>query len=37
MMPTAALACCVTALAVETMGNSPITADALKSSIEEIF
>ena len=26
MMPTAALACCMTALAVETMGNTPIRA-----------
>ena len=37
MMPTAALACCMTALAVETMGNTPISADALRSNIEEIL
>ena len=28
MMPTAALACCMAALAVETMGNTPISAGA---------
>ncbi len=30
MMPTAALACCMAALAVETMGNTPISAAALQ-------
>ena len=28
MMPTAALACCMTSLAVETMGNIPISANS---------
>ena len=37
MMPTAALACCMAALAVETMGNTPITAIALRTSIAEMF
>ena len=37
MMPTAALACCMAALAVETMGNTPITADALRGSLEEVL
>jgi len=35
MMPTAALACCMAALAVETMGNTPIAADTLRSSLKE--
>ena len=35
MMPTAALACCMAALAVETMGNTPISAATLRSSLEE--
>ena len=33
MMPTAALACCMAALAVETMGNTPISATALRSNV----
>lgn len=37
MMPTAALACCMAALAVETMGNTPISAFDLRSSLEEIL
>ena len=37
MMPTAALACCMAALAVETMGNTPISASALRSSLEEML
>ena len=37
MMPTAALACCMAALAVETMGNTPITATSLRNSLEEIL
>ena len=37
MMLTAALACCMTALAVETMGNTPISASALRSSLEEML
>ena len=36
MMPTAALACCMAALAVETMGNTPINAAALQSSLQEM-
>ena len=37
MMPTAALACCMAALAVETMGNMPIGAEALRSSLEKML
>ena len=37
MMPTAALACCMAALAVETMGNKPISANALKSNLREML
>ena len=37
MMPTAALASCMAALAVETMGNTPISANSLRNSLEEIF
>ncbi len=37
MMPTAALACCMAALAVETMGNTPISATTLRSSLEEML
>ncbi|WP_115071211.1 PfkB family carbohydrate kinase [Synechococcus sp. UW179B] len=37
MMPTAALACCMAALAVETMGNTPISANALRSSLQEVL
>lgn len=37
MMPTAALACCMAALAVETMGNTPISATALRSNVGEMF
>jgi bifunctional ADP-heptose synthase (sugar kinase/adenylyltransferase) len=37
MMPTAALACCMAALAVETMGNTPITAEDLRNSLEEVL
>jgi len=35
MMPTAALACCMAALAVETMGNTPIAAETLRRSLKE--
>ena len=35
IMETAALACCMTSLAVELMGNSPIQADKLKVSIRK--
>jgi rfaE bifunctional protein kinase chain/domain len=37
MMPTAALACCMAALAVETMGNTPISASALRTNLEEVL
>ena len=37
MMPTAALACCMTALAVKTMGNTPISADSLRCSMQELY
>ena len=37
MMPTAALACCMAALSVETMGNTPISAGALRSSLQEVL
>ena len=37
MMPTAALACCMAALAVETMWNTPINAAALQSSLQEML
>ncbi len=37
MMPTAALACCMSALAVETMGNTPINSDALSSCLKEVL
>jgi len=37
MMPTAALACCMTALAVKTMGNTPISADSLRRSVQEFL
>ncbi|QNI95441.1 cytidyltransferase-like domain protein [Synechococcus sp. A15-127] len=37
MMPTAALACCMAALAVETMGNTPISSTTLRSSLQEIL
>ena len=37
MMSTSALACCMSSLAVETMGNTPISADRLRSSLQEIM
>ena len=37
MMPTSALACCMAALAVETMGNTPISASALRNSLQEVL
>jgi len=37
IMPTAALACCMAALAVETMGNTPISAEALRNYLEEVL
>tara|TARA_B100000674_G_C37981726_1_gene982849 strand:+ start:21580 stop:23064 length:1485 start_codon:yes stop_codon:yes gene_type:complete len=36
MMPTAAMACCMAALAVETMGNTPISAEALRKNLQEL-
>lgn len=37
MMTTAALACCMAALAVETMGNTPINATALRNNLREML
>ena len=37
MMPSAALACCMGAIAVETMGNTPISAESLRNYLEEIM
>lgn len=37
MMPTAALACCMAGLSVETMGNTPISAESLRNSLEEVL
>jgi rfaE bifunctional protein kinase chain/domain len=37
MMPTAALACCMAALSVDTMGNSPISAETLRSYLGEVL
>lgn len=37
MMPTAALASCMAALAVETMGNTPVSATALQLSLQEVL
>ena len=37
MMPFAALACCMAALAVETMEYTPITAAALRSSLQKVL
>lgn len=37
MMPTAAVACCIAALAVETMGNTPIGADRLRQQLENLL
>ena len=37
MMTTSAIGCCVTALAVETMGNMPIHQDKLISKIKHVF
>jgi len=37
MMPSAALACCMASLAVETMGNTPISAEALRKGLQEIL
>lgn len=37
MMPSAALACCMAGLAVERLGNTPISAEALKNNIDEVL
>ncbi|MBM5784996.1 MAG: ADP-heptose synthase, partial [Cyanobacteria bacterium K_DeepCast_35m_m1_288] len=37
MMPTAALACCMAALAVETMGNTPINTESLIKLLDELL
>lgn len=37
MMPTAALACCMAALAVETMGNTPIGVHRLRQQLENLL
>ena len=37
MMPSAALACCMASIAVETMGNTPISSETLKASLEEVL
>ena len=37
LMSTAALGCCISSIAVETMGNSPINFDTLRLKISEIM
>ena len=37
MMPTAALACCMSSLAVETMGNTPIDSESLQKTLQEVL
>ena len=37
MMTTSAIACCMAAIAVETMGNIPISKDKLVSKIINVF
>jgi rfaE bifunctional protein kinase chain/domain len=37
MMSTASLACCMASIAVETMGNTPISAEALRNSIVDLL
>jgi len=37
MMPTAALACCMSSLAVKNMGNKPISADSLRSCVQKVL
>ncbi len=37
MMPTAALACCMSSLAVETMGNTPIDSASLQKTLQEVL
>ena len=35
MMTTASIACCMSSLAVESMGNKPISIDKLRKTIQE--
>ena len=37
LMPAAALACCMSAIAVENMGNKPIYSSQLKEFIIDLF
>ena len=37
LMVGAALGCCMAGLAVETMGNTPITAEMLEGRVNELF
>ena len=37
MISTAAIACCMSYLSVESMGNTPISADIIKKTLKEIF
>ena len=37
LMPTSALACCMTSIAVETMGNTPISSSDLITHLKEIM
>jgi len=37
MMPTAALACCMAALTVETMGNTPVATQTLVNCLSEVL
>lgn len=37
LMPTSALACCIAAIAVETMGNTPVDRDAIEEKLLECF
>ena len=37
MMPTAAIACLMASLAVETMGNTPINRQALRDGLQEVL
>ena len=37
LMHMAAVGCCMTALAVETMGNTPIGSDELDRKVEEVL
>ena len=37
MMISSALGCCMSALAVETMGNTPISSSNLRSKVIEVM